>query len=32
MKKRAHGLNQEFLKEEEQMANKYIKKCLTSWP
>jgi hypothetical protein len=30
MKKWAHELNGEFLKEEEQMINKYMKKCSTS--
>jgi hypothetical protein len=30
MKKWANGLNREFSKEEEQMASKYVKKCLMS--
>jgi hypothetical protein len=29
MKKWEHELNREFLKEEVQMANKYLKKCST---
>jgi hypothetical protein len=31
MKKWAHELNREFLKEEVQMASKYMKKCSTPW-